>query len=126
MPQPQLVFHDPAICRCDKGECTCPCRECQAFRDRMAYLYRLTTLEDQLKVQGIDAQDLADLVLARIWKKIEDQIEVEAERLARRHLETLLTNFEFKEKLAELLFNDMVEVALGVQQGVKRNGRVTT
>ena len=124
MPANELAFHQPELCRCDVGDCTCPCSQCQAQRDRLAYLARMVALEDQLQDQGIYPGDLADLVLSHIWKKIEDQIEVEAERLARRHLERLLSDLQFKEKLGELLFDDMVEVAMGVQRGVRRNGTV--
>lgn len=126
MPQDELQFHDPALCLCAMaGECSCPCSECRLLRERFYWLHRLDALEERLKADGISPQDLADMVYTRIADQIQARIEIEAERLARRTIDRFLSEYQLKEKLAELLFADMVDVALGVQHGVKRNGRNT-
>lgn len=125
MTQPLLVFHEEHLCQCDIEQCSCPCHACQGYRTKQFELHRLADLENKLASMGIEMADLTALV----WHRIQHQVELVAFEavavLCKQQIYSFISQEDLKEKLAELLFQDMVDVALGVHEGANRNDRNT-
>lgn len=84
---------------------------------------RLMECQGQLYSLGLDAEDLAEVVLIHIAPKLERYIRDEAQLMAANSLAELLSVDVVQKQLVELLFFDMTQIAIGVYEGFKSNAR---
>jgi hypothetical protein len=89
--------HDPTVCFCgDAIGCSCPCRDCQVSRNRLASLDRQEALRKRLEKAGINIEDFAGLIFLCFESYFEQRIET-------------LTKATLQEKLRNLTMVSQVQ-----------------